>query len=101
MTRLIAQTRKELTQLVRDLDLGDPAGKLTQYGVIVGTPDFLSPEQAQGSGELLPSSDLYSLGALGYYLLTGQPPFVRPSVVQTITAHITDPAVPPAPPNWS
>jgi serine/threonine-protein kinase len=80
--------------LVQGPDLVDAAEKLTQYGALVGTPAYLSPEQARGGGEVGPASDLYSLGALGYYLLTGQPPFVRPSVVQTITAHITDPAVP-------
>jgi serine/threonine-protein kinase len=82
--------------LVQGPDLGDSADKLTQYGTLVGTPAYMSPEQARGSGEVGPASDLYSLGALGYYLLTGQPPFVRPSTVQTITAHITDPAVPPS-----
>jgi serine/threonine-protein kinase len=82
--------------LVQGPDLGDSADKLTQYGTLVGTPSYLSPEQARGSGDVGPASDLYSLGALGYFLLTGQPPFVRPSAVQTITAHITDPAIPPS-----
>jgi serine/threonine-protein kinase len=82
--------------LVQGPDLGGSAERLTRYGVLVGTPGYMSPEQARGNTDLLPASDIYSLGALGYYLLTGQPPFIRPSVVQTITAHITDAVVPPS-----
>lgn len=82
--------------LVQGPDLGGSAEKLTQHGTFVGTPAYLSPEQARGGSEVGPASDIYSLGALGYYLLTGQPPFLRPSAVQTITAHLTDIAIPPS-----
>jgi len=82
--------------LVQETDLGDAPDRLTHHGVLVGTPAYLSPEQANGVAQLLPSSDIYSLGAMAYFLVTGQPPFVRPSVVQTITAHLSDPVAPPA-----
>ncbi|HEV3023306.1 MAG TPA: serine/threonine-protein kinase, partial [Pirellulales bacterium] len=55
--------------------LGD---ERTQQGVIVGTPQFMSPEQADGRQDLVgPASDVYSLGATLYSLLAGQPPFAN------------------------
>jgi serine/threonine-protein kinase len=62
--------------------------KLTQEGAIAGTPAYMSPEQASGKSDLDGCSDLYSLGAVTYFLLTGQPPFVRSTAMQTLAAHI-------------
>ena len=55
----------------------------------------MSPEQAACKADVGARSDLYSLGAVAYFLLTGRPPFVRGSAVQTLAAHLTEPVVAP------
>ena len=67
--------------------------KLTSSGTIMGTPSYMSREQAAGL-PTDPRSDIYSLGATAYFLLAGRPPFERPTVMLTLTAHITDPPPP-------
>jgi serine/threonine-protein kinase len=69
--------------------------RLTQEGAIAGTPAYMSPEQAAGRADLDGRSDIYSLGAVAYFLLTGQPPFVRETAVQTFIAHACDAPIPP------
>jgi serine/threonine-protein kinase len=72
------------------LPLGVAAGgeKLTQDGAVPGTPAYMSPEQAGGQEELGPASDIYSVGALAYFLLTGRPPFAGRSAVKVLAAHL-------------
>ena len=68
---------------------------LTTVGQIIGTPQYMSPEQA--SGESVDGrSDLYSLGVVAFHALTGQTPFTSGSVHGYLTAHITKPAPPVA-----
>ena len=66
----------------------DGEERLTQVGTIVGTPAFMSPEQCGGAEELTPSSDIYSVGALGYFLLGGKPPFGDRAPMQVMAAHL-------------
>jgi serine/threonine-protein kinase len=69
-------------------------GELTAEGSIAGTPAYLSPEQAAGDVKLDARSDIYSLGALAYFLLTGEPPFAGRSSVRMIAAHLHEPPTP-------
>jgi serine/threonine-protein kinase len=63
---------------------------------VLGTPLYMSPEQATGVAELDGRSDIYSLGAVAYYLLTGRPPFSGADGLQVLIAHARDPVVPPS-----
>src|SRR5262249_13431480 len=63
--------------------LGDPAGQ-THSGDILGTPAYMSPEQAAGRKDLTTATDIYSLGAVLYHLITGQPPFTGSSTLDTL-----------------
>lgn len=63
---------------------------MTQHGVITGSPLFMSPEQATGGDDLDARSDLYSLGAVGYFLLTGKPPFPGKNAMAVIIAHASE-----------
>jgi hypothetical protein len=71
------------------------AGFRTAEGTALGTPLFLSPEQARGTDDVDARADLYSLGASYHALLTGRPPFAGGSVFEIVTAHLTEP--PPDP----
>jgi serine/threonine-protein kinase len=67
---------------------------LTKEGTIAGTPTYMSPEQGSSRGDLDPRSDIYSLGAVAYFLLTGQPPFSGRSAVEVVAAHLYEPPQP-------
>jgi eukaryotic-like serine/threonine-protein kinase len=69
---------------------------LTQEGSITGSPLFMAPEQATGDSEPDARSDIYALGAVAYYLLTGHPPFEGDNPVKIMLAHARTPVVPPS-----
>jgi tetratricopeptide (TPR) repeat protein len=76
--------------------------ELTQSGAIMGTPAYMSPEQANGRrGTITTASDIYGLGAIFYALLTGKPPFCGDSVMETLDAVRNRPPVPPTNPSAS
>jgi serine/threonine-protein kinase len=66
---------------------------LTQEGMVFGTPEFMSPEQAQGK-TLTPSSDVYSLAVILYEVLTGKLPFDAKSAMDYIQMHVTGKPIP-------
>jgi tetratricopeptide (TPR) repeat protein len=68
--------------------------RVTTTGVTLGTPEYMSPEQVGGRGELDGRSDLYSLGCVLYEMLAGQPPFVGPTVESLLHLHLA--AEPPS-----
>ncbi len=64
--------------------------QITRTGAVMGTPQYLSPEQARGN-PAAPASDVYSLGVVGFECLTGRRPFEAESPVATALAHIQQP----------
>jgi len=61
--------------------------RMTETGMSLGTPHYMSPEQAMGDRELTPRSDVYALGAMTYEMLLGEPPFTGPTA-QSIVAKV-------------
>jgi eukaryotic-like serine/threonine-protein kinase len=73
---------------------GDDPARLTAKGAVLGTPAYMAPEQARRAEAADARSDLYSLGALGYFLLAGRPPFQGGTALEVMLAHVQE-AVPP------
>ena len=69
---------------------------LTAEGTVTGSPLFMSPEQATGDSSADVRIDIYALGAVAYYLVTGRPPFTANKAIKIIIAHANEPVVPPS-----
>ncbi len=67
---------------------------LTTVGVAVGTPSYMSPEQATGQAQTDHRSDIYSLGVLGYEMLAGEPPFTGRTAQAVLSAHVIETPTP-------
>ena len=83
--------------LVQILDFGvargltPDDGNLTASGELIGSPEYMSPEQAAGSGDLDHRTDIYSWGIVGFELLAGKPPFLGNTVPEVLYKHMTEP----------
>jgi serine/threonine-protein kinase len=101
-SNIIAARRGGMDDVAKLLDFGlvraapGGAAHLSAEGQILGTPQFMSPEQATGGRDLDGRSDIYSLGAVAYHLLTGRPPFEGQDGITVMVAHARDPVVPPS-----
>jgi serine/threonine protein kinase len=96
---MIEQRRGE-SDFVKVLDFGiakitDAKTKLTAAGLVCGTPEYMSPEQAKGA-DLDPRSDLYSVGVILYQMVTGLLPFESDTPVGFLMKHLTDTPMPPS-----
>jgi len=72
------------------------SAKLTLDGAVVGSPMYIAPESAMGEREPDARSDIYSLGATAYFLLTGRPVFNDEAPLRVIFAHVNEPVTPPS-----
>ncbi len=71
------------------------ADRLTMNGAVLGSPPFISPEQARGNQAVDARTDIYGLGGLAYFLITGRAPFERDSALEMMAAHLHEKPKPP------
>jgi serine/threonine-protein kinase len=105
-SNIFLTTRGGLFDFVKVMDFGlakqltpdaaDTAPGLTKAGVVYGTPRFISPETVYGTSTADHRADLYNVGAVAYWMLTGQPPFTATSSVELLVDHVKTVPKPPS-----
>jgi serine/threonine-protein kinase len=82
--------------LVKHFEAPAAGTMITMEGLTAGTPGYMAPEVALGQPGVDGRADIYSLGCVAYYMLTGQPVFTGETPVATVLAHVKDEPVPPS-----
>jgi serine/threonine protein kinase len=100
---ILLTARAGLADFVKVLDFGlvkaadaDEAAKLTQANVTVGTPHYLSPEAVENPESVTALSDVYAIGAVAYYLVTGTQVFTGKTVMEICMKHVRTAPEPPS-----
>ncbi len=99
---IFASQRGGVYDVAKLLDFGlvkegqEKADAGSRYGSFSGTPHYMSPEQASAYEDVDGRADIYSLGAVAYYLLTGQTPFTSKNVLELLVAHQNSVVAPPS-----
>jgi serine/threonine-protein kinase len=95
---IIFSTKDKVVKLA-DLGLAkrsvEQTADLTHHGHLVGTPYYMAPELVRGEAEADVRTDLYSLGATAYHMVTGKPPFEGNTPAEILVKHISEPLIPP------
>jgi serine/threonine-protein kinase len=73
----------------------DDATNTREKGMIIGTPNYIAPEQVRGQADIDVRADIYSLGGTLYHMVTGQPPFIANTVMEVLKMHEKTELVPP------
>jgi serine/threonine-protein kinase len=96
-------TRGGVRDFVKVLDFGlvkdvatAPATRLTAETSIAGTPLYMAPEAIQAAESVGPAADIYAVGCVAYFLLTGRPPFAARTLVEVCAAHLHATPAPPS-----
>jgi eukaryotic-like serine/threonine-protein kinase len=82
--------------LVKTLAEDEKSPHLSREGTVTGSPLYMAPEQIMHSQEPDRRSDIYGLGAVAYFMLTGRPPFRAESAMEVMIAHVRDTVIPPS-----
>jgi serine/threonine-protein kinase len=80
--------------IARAADSDSDSPRLTATGMAIGTPAYMSPEQASGDRDVDARSDLYSLGIVAYQMLVGEPPFIGNNTPALLVKHLAEMPVP-------
>jgi serine/threonine-protein kinase len=93
----LAEYVPKITDFGLAKQLDEAGGQRTESGAILGTPSYMAPEQAAGGGQAVgPAADVYALGAILHEALTGRPPFLADTPLETLHRVLNEEPIPPS-----